>query len=81
MQIKDTIIETDLLRSKKSSAILNAINLNTLQVWGREIHDEDRTINKFKHLLKRARNKMWLGVDEINQIIRMKVLDTKVEFT
>lgn len=32
MQIKDTIIETDLLRSKKSSAILNAINLNTLQV-------------------------------------------------
>lgn len=38
---------------KKSDAVLAAVGINSLQVHGREIHNDDRKINKLRHLLKR----------------------------
>jgi hypothetical protein len=43
---------------KKSEAILRGLNLNPLEVGGREIHCEDRVLNKFKFVLNNAKRKV-----------------------
>ena len=69
--------ETELMRKTKSKAILNALKLNPIEIYGREIHNEDRLLNKFKYVLKRAKKNMCLGNDEIKHRDRITILKRK----
>lgn len=75
-QIVDNIKAADLMRQKKANAVLKGLNLNALQMYGREIHKEDRDINKFKYVLKRARSHNCLGTEEIEELNKITVVKT-----
>mmetsp|Transcript_2017 Transcript_2017/g.1816 ORF Transcript_2017/g.1816 Transcript_2017/m.1816 type:complete len:92 (+) Transcript_2017:604-879(+) len=57
-EIKKIHEETELMKQKKSVAVLNGLNMNPIQIHGREIHSEDRLLNKFKYAFKRAKKNM-----------------------
>lgn len=79
--IVDNIKAADLMRQKKANAVLKGLNLNALQMYGREIHSEDRDINKFKYVLKRARSHNCLGTEEIHEMNKITVLKTTCKLT
>jgi hypothetical protein len=71
-ELKERIKETDLMLEKKSEAILRGLNLNPLEIGGREIHCEDRVLNKFKFVLNNAKRKVWPGMEEIREMEKTK---------
>ena len=66
---------------KKSAAVLSAVNLNSLQINSREIHAEDRVINKLRHLLKRAKLKKCMGLEEAREVDKMNTVRCKVKYS
>ena len=77
-EIKNKHEETELTKKQKSLAVLNGLSLNPILVQGREIHSEDRLLNKFKFVLKRARKNMCLGNEEIRHRDRVSLVQANM---
>lgn len=74
-EITEQVRETDMVLRKKSDAILKGFNVNPLQVHGREIHTEDRLLNKLKYVIQNAKKKVCPGSKEIIELDKTIVVD------
>jgi hypothetical protein len=76
-ELKAHYEECEFIKYKKSMAVLKALKLNPIEIQGREIHNEDRVLNKFKYVFRRAKRHMCLGNDEIRHRDRVNVIKNK----
>lgn len=73
-QIKKTHEEMEITKVKGLKAALGGLDLNPIQLSGREMHQEDRRLNKFKYVFQKFKQGMGIGEKEIRHRDRTKVV-------
>ncbi|CAI2359017.1 unnamed protein product [Moneuplotes crassus] len=76
-EIKKIHEENELTKKKGLNSILNALNLNPIEISGREMHSEDRSLNKFKYVFKKIKSNVGIGKSEIRHRDRTRIIKQK----